>query len=164
MDAHQDPATDPHRLAVAAHELGHALVWRAGGFDIDEIWVKGHGPAAHGRVWIVQHENHIRTLADEHAIQAGLLAGREAQIRWCAENDVTDSDTSADEDMTLYRQRRRTRIGRQVSRTAVRADARRLVGAHWPAIARLAPRLARDGRLPPRGLPARTGHSFTVHT
>lgn len=157
---HLEP--DPYRLAVAAHELGHAIVWRAVGFDIDEIWVKGHGPAAHGHVWIVQNEDHIRTLTDEHGVQTGLLAGREAQIRWCAETGPADADTSADQDMTLYRRRRRTRLGRRVSRTAVRADARRLVRDHWHAITRLAPVLATTGHLAPRRLPARRA-SLTSH-
>nr|WP_042198372.1 hypothetical protein [Kibdelosporangium sp. MJ126-NF4] len=146
--------SDPYRLALAAHEIGHAVVWRAGGFEIDEIWIKGHGLSAHGRVWIVQTDDDIRTVDAEHAVQAGLLAGCEAHLRWCSETGVTGVDVSADHDMTLYQRRRRTRLGRQVNSADVRATASRLVRHNWPTITRLTPVLARAGRLQPRLLPA----------
>lgn len=147
-----DHPTDPYRLMVAAHELGHAIVWRAVGFDIDEIWVKGRGPAAHGHVWLVQTDDEIRTVADEQAVQAGLLAGRCAQARWGDETDLA-IDISCESDERIYRIRRRSPLGRRVSRTAVWNDARRLVRVHWRAIARLTPHLAHTGRLSPSRLP-----------
>lgn len=144
---------DPHRLAIAAHELGHAIVWRAVGFDIDEIWIKGHGLATHGHVWIVQTEEQIRTTADEHAVQTGLLAGLEAQLRWCHAHSLPTATVRADTDMTLYHQRRRTRLGRDVDPAAVRDDTRRLLHQHWNTLTRLVPVLATAGRLSPRRLP-----------
>jgi hypothetical protein len=147
-----DRAHDPYRHVVAAHELGHAITWRAAGFDIDEIWVKGRGAAAHGHVWIVQTEDQIRTVADERAVQAGLLAGRVAQHRWC-DHANTAIDISCEIDEQYYRARRRSPLGRRVSRTAARNDARRLVRAHWRAIACLTPVLASAGRLSPSRLP-----------
>lgn len=147
-----DRAHDPYRHVAAAHELGHAITWRAVGFDIDEIWVKGSGEAAHGHVWIVQTDDQIRTVDDERAVQAGLLAGRVAQYRWCDQTAIA-IDFSCEADELHYRDRRRSPLGRRVSRTAVRDDARRLVRVHWRAIARLTPLLARTGHLPPGRLP-----------
>nr|WP_042190901.1 hypothetical protein [Kibdelosporangium sp. MJ126-NF4]CEL19681.1 hypothetical protein [Kibdelosporangium sp. MJ126-NF4] len=145
---------DPYRLALAAHELGHAVAWRAGGFEVDEIWIKGHGTRAHGHVWIAATDDDIRTVEAEHAVQAGLLAGREAQLHWCAETGVTGVDISAEHDMTLYQRRRRTRLGRQCDSADVQATARRLVRHNWPTITQLTPVLAKAGRLQPRLLPA----------
>lgn len=146
------PKNDPHRLVAAAHELGHAIAWRASGLDIAEIWIKGRGTATHGHVWLVQTDTEIRTLDDELAVQAGLLAGRIAQELWCDRTNVAIPFSCAD-DETLYRARRRTPLGHQVSRTAARTAARSLVRARWSAITRLAPVLARAGRLSPDRLP-----------
>lgn len=149
--------TDAHRLVAAAHELGHAVVWKAVGFDIDEIWVRGHGPAAYGDVCLIQTEDQIRTIGQEHAVQTGLLAGEVAQHRWCQQVD-TAIEFSCAADERHYRARRRSRLGRKVSRSTVNADARRLVNTHWDVIARLTPVLADSGRLSPGRLPSLHSH------
>lgn len=148
----EDRANDPHRLVAAAHELGHAIVWRVSGFTVTEIWVKGRGLAAHGHVWLAQTDDQIHTVTAERHIQAGLLAGREAQRCWC---DHTGEPIAfnCDVDDAEYRRRRRTTLGRLISRNEVRATANRLVRTHWHTITRLAPHLARTGHLSPARLP-----------
>jgi hypothetical protein len=143
-----DPAIDPHRLLIAAHELGHALAWRALGFTVDEVWVKGRGPAAHGRVWL--DITHVKpwTLTHERGFHTGLFAGREAELRWCNEHGLPINEASCSEDMAQHARRRRTSLGRQVRPREAEAEARRLVRRYWPRLVRLAPHLAIRGSLP----------------
>ena len=144
-----DPAADPHRLIIAAHELGHAIVWRSLGFTIDEIWVKGHHTAVRGQVWLDITRNVPWTLDHERGYYVGLASGRAAQLRWCDENGVTFNERDCATDMALYEQRRRTRLGRQVRPSDVQREAHRLVRAHWTRIVRLTPQLAARGSLSP---------------
>ena len=136
---------DPRRLEVAAHELGHAIAWKEAGLAATAIRVLGHGDRAQGYVRI---ENRLIYDADAaRAYLAGLLAGREAGIRWCEENGLTHYEHTCHTDLNNFRQQRRTPLGRQVSVGQARATARLIVRANWCLIVRLAPRLALQGRI-----------------
>jgi hypothetical protein len=143
-----DLGTD-QRLLIAAHELGHALTWHALGFTVDEIRVVGRGDSAHGWVWLKHTKDSLSTLEKERAYHAGLLAGREAELRWCDENRMKFVEYTCAGDMDNLRRRRRTTFGRQVSHSAATSDARRLIRSKWGRIVRLAPLLAARGSLSP---------------
>jgi hypothetical protein len=136
---------DPQRLRAAAHELGHAIAWHLTGTTPTAIRVVGRGERAYGFV-SVQAE--IHTVDDARAYLAGILAGREAGMRWCEENGLRHHEHTCLSDLAAFRQQRRDYdLCRRVSRADARALARRIVARHWPRIVRLAPRLARAGRL-----------------
>ena len=136
---------DPHRLLVAAHELAHAIGFRRAGIELTAIRVWGRGQTTQGHVDIVQYQVH--TVPAARAYLAGLLAGREASLRWCEENGLPFQEHTCSTDLANFRRQRRTDLGRQVSKGAALADARSLVRTHWPRIVRLAPRLARAGHI-----------------
>ncbi len=144
-----DPTIDPHRLLIAAHELGHALTWHALGFTVDEIWIKGHGRSAHGYVWLDITKAKPWTVRHERDYHIGLFGGREAQQRWCEDHNIPFDEYACAEDMAIHRKRRRTRLGGQVHPGEAKAEARRLVRAHWRRIVHLAPSLATRGSLSP---------------
>lgn len=140
-----DPTIDPQRLRVAVHELGHALVWKAGGYPPTGIRVHGRGDTACGEVTI----GRVR-VADVDAVRsyfAGLLAGRLADQLWCDQTGQRFRDHTCYSDLASFRVQRRTELGRQVSRAEATAAARTLVRSHWARIVRLAPRLATAGRI-----------------
>lgn len=145
---------DEVRLMVAAHELGHAIVWTVTGMRVDAIKVTGHGRATEGTVSLADHAR-LRCTADCHSYLVGMLAGREAEILWC---DATNTQPVADgcaQDLRefAYMYRRRRPWGVTESRAALRIQARRLVRVHWRSIVRLTPILARSGHLSPGRLP-----------
>lgn len=139
------PDIDPHRLRAAAHELGHALVWRAGGYPPAAIRVHGHGEDAHGEVIIGRVK--VRDVAAARSYLAGLLAGRLAEQRWCEQAGLRFRAHTCDSDQTALRRFRRTDLGKQVSRAEATATARTLVNSHWRRIVHLAPRLATAGHI-----------------
>lgn len=143
-----DTDIDPHRLVVAAHELGHAIVWAASGFTISEIWVKGHGDGVHGWVSLANPDDHY-TPEGECGYQAGLLAAGEAERRWCDQVGMAFDGSGCRDDYAKLRKRTRTKLGSQVRRSAARSEAQRLVRVHWKRIVRLAPTLAVRGSLSP---------------
>lgn len=147
-DREHDPQRrmDPDRLRVAAHELGHAFAWHvADCANPTAIRVHGRGVGAHGYVNVAAH---VRTVDDARCYLAGLLAGREADMRWCEENDLAHRAQTCSTDLANFRQQRRNYdLCRQVSTAEARALARRIVRTHWRQIVRLTPRLARAGRI-----------------
>ena len=141
-----EPDIDPHRLVVAAHELGHALTWHALGFLVDTIWIKGHGDSAHGEVMIDITKVKPWTYDHERDFHVGLLGGREAHQRWCDETGMPFLERHCAEDMAQLR-RRRSELGGQTTPRAIRTSARQLVRSHWRRVVLLAPVLARRGSL-----------------
>lgn len=143
------PELDPVRLMVAAHELGHAIVWSATGMRVEFIEVTGHGRATQGCVRLANRAR-LSSAADCRSYLVGMLAGHEAEIRWCAATDTRPIADGCAEDRRefAYMYRRRRQWGVTDARAALRTQARHLVRAHWPTIARLAPRLAHRGSLP----------------
>lgn len=134
---------DPHRLRVAVHELGHAVVYRDGGLAILGIRVAGHGARAVGYVDL--DPNGARTAEQARAYMAGLLAGGIADARWCELHGVPHDESTCSTDRSLFREFRRHPMVRDISQAAFRATARRLVRVHWSEITRRAPTLARRG-------------------
>lgn len=136
---------DPQRLIVAVHELGHwAAAKYVSGVSVVKVRVSGRGSGTQGlcRVRWPEGDNF------DHAYLVFWLAGCEAQ-RLYAEKTGGKLDTSGWRgDLSNFKKvRRKHAPSRQWSESALRADARRLVRAHWSEIARLAPRLAERGHL-----------------
>jgi hypothetical protein len=151
IDTTAETGIDPQLLLVASHELAHAIAFRIAGVDVYEIRVKGHGATAQGYVHVPDPDcGDVTTL---RRYLAAVLAGNEASLRWCDENEFAFHHTSSSEDIDAVRQLRRTPTGKRIPYAAITADARRIVRSHWPAITRLAPVLARAGRISPSRLP-----------
>ena len=152
--AHNSDKVDPVRLMVAAHELGHAAVWSATGMRVELIEVTGHGLRTQGTVQLANNAR-LSSAADCRSYLVGMLAGREAEDRWCTVTGTRPvADGCADDRRAFgYMYRRRRPWGVTETRAELRAQARQLVRQHWPTIARLAPRLARRGSLPTTALP-----------
>lgn len=149
MGTHATDAIDPHRLRVAAHELGHAIAWHATGFQVAEIWIRGQGPSVHGHVWLDHTDDELTTVELERRYQAGLHAGRLAEQRWCEENDLCFGEHTCTQDMDILRNRRRREPGCLVPAGQAMGDAQRLIRVKWSRIARLTPALAAAGSLSP---------------
>jgi hypothetical protein len=136
---------DLNRMRVAAHELGHAIAWQvAPNTTVTAIRVIGRGANAHG---FVNVDADVRTVDDARGYLAGLLAGREAALRWCDENNLVHHEHTCASDRASFRQQRRYNLCRQVSPAEAKALARRIVRAHWRRILRLTPRLAHRGQI-----------------
>ena len=154
VDGPHVPDLDPVRLIVAAHELGHAVVWSVTGMRVESIEVTGRGLGTNGCV-VLANRAHLSSAADCRSYLLGMLAGSEAENRWCGTTGTrpTVDGCAHDRREFGYMYRRRRPWGVTESRAALRTQARQLVRAHWPAIARLAPRLALRGSLPTDALP-----------
>ncbi|RZQ60865.1 hypothetical protein [Amycolatopsis suaedae] len=134
----------PERLAVAAHELGHALVWSSGGLTIRNIKLSSgfFTDISGGRVGVRfydSNEAHLR------AYLIGLCAGFEAEDRWRRQHGPGRASRGpSSNDFDAFRRERR-RVG--LSESAARSKARSILSGQWGRLERLVPRLARDGRL-----------------
>lgn len=136
---------DPQRLRVAAHELGHYLVWTQAGIPIKTIWIAGRGDAAAGNVEVPRMN--ARNNTQYRAFVVGILAGREADKRWCREHDLEVDETRFRSDMKRFRRLRKDPSIRDVTAAELQAEARQLVNTNWRRINRLIPTLARRGHL-----------------
>lgn len=139
------PNLDTQRLRVAAHELGHFLAWQQADMQITDVWVRGHGPDATGRVELSGRG--CRDATQAHAYLVGLLAGRAADKRWCAQHDLEHDPAHSRGDLREFRHQRRHPWVRDLSDADLAADADHLVRAEWRHIERLTPALARQGHL-----------------
>jgi hypothetical protein len=137
---------DLHRMATAAHELGHAYAWKHAGFQIVRVWIKGQGPRAHGFTELDGKEN--QTAEEEAAYLVGLLAGRVAEEFWCDANRVRlNLDDRCKVDMRQYKKVRREKWIRHISDREFRNRATVLVRANWGLIERHIPELSSRGRI-----------------
>jgi hypothetical protein len=141
----RDPASDPQRLRVAAHELGHYLTWTQAGLPIKTIWIAGRGDEAAGNVEVPRMT--ARDDTQYRAYVVGILAGRQADMRWCRENDLEFHEYRFRSDMRSFRRFRKKPYIRDVSNAELQAEARQVVNVNWPRIVRLTPTLARRGHL-----------------
>lgn len=139
---------DPMRLCCAAHELGHALVWQHAGLPIHKIRINGKGTGVWGFVEISRPR--MKDATQARLYQVGLMAGRAAGARWGAKHGVRQPGGACSTDESEFRWfARHSEWVRDLSRGQALAEATRLVRARWSQIERLAPLLARDGRLSP---------------
>jgi len=137
---------DPHRLRVAAHELGHYLAWQDAGITPAAIVVEGYGEEAHGHV--ETGRTRLTTTEQASAYLVGLLAGREAELIWCTKYGLRYHPHTFDTgDGPRFRKLRRHKLVRAITDGEFQSGAQRLVQGHWPRIERLAPRLALRGHL-----------------
>ncbi|MET0235690.1 MAG: hypothetical protein ABW224_13685 [Kibdelosporangium sp.] len=139
---------DPWRLLVAVHEMGHAVVWHHAGFTVEDIRVIGHGQDTSGYVRLEQRP--LRLPIQFQNCLVGLLAGREADRRWCDLTGQSPQESGSSADATVFRRMREddnqsTRWVTDLSDREFVAMARRAVVTHWTQITRLASQLARRG-------------------
>jgi hypothetical protein len=146
------PDLDPMRMMVAAHELGHAVVWLVTGTRVVSIEVTGRGRGTEGTVQLVASDR-LTTVDDCRSYLLGILAGREAEDRWYQATDTRPVLDGCAHDRRAFDHINRRPWGVTESRAELRHQARQLVRQHWPTIARHAPRLARRGRLSVADLP-----------
>jgi hypothetical protein len=76
---------DHRRLAVCAHEVGHALTWIAGGIEIKEVYLKKglFSGFAGGRCEVVDAPGRDcpRDLREGYLV--GIVGGHAAEVRFC---------------------------------------------------------------------------------
>jgi hypothetical protein len=130
-------ATDPQRLRVAAHELGHAWVWKSGGLKVGTVTAARSGGSCPVR-WYSR---------DLHAYAVGCWGGFEAEDRWLREHKLGraargNSGHDIDEFQAAVKE-----LGGGLPESNARRLARDLVSRHWNEITRLTPALARAGRI-----------------
>lgn len=138
---------DPGRAQVAAHELGHLVVWeQVPGARIVAIRVRGRGDHSGGYVQVNWPKHDTPDLV--HGYLVGMMAGRAADLIWCELSGRRhDPYTCADDVAAVRTARRRHEPSRQWSESELARQATQLVRARWGRIVRLVPRLARTGRL-----------------
>lgn len=137
--------TDPMRLCVAAHELGHYLAWRTAEIEVKCIRIDGRGRNAHGLVQ-TSHRR-LRDPKQTRGYLVGLLAGRSAGKRWSELNDLEFDEYPSSYDMQVYRRLHKHAWVSGLTDRELQVEASRFVRANWARIERLAPELARRGRL-----------------
>jgi hypothetical protein len=129
----------PETLATAIHELGHALVFKHGGLDITSI------TASEGRGMVVSRFR----IEDPRweALAIGSWAGFEAEDRWRRHNNLgrAHMDSSALDFQGFHDAVKHIPGG--LSENSARKQARKLVNTYWREINRLAPILAKKGRI-----------------
>ena len=142
------PGLDPRRAHVAAHELGHLVVWeRVPGARIVTVRVRGKGNNSDGYVE-VDWPKHYDTPDMVRGYLVGMMAGREADLIWCELSGMRHyPDTCADDLAAVRKARRRHAPSRQWTESELAREARTLVRARWGRILRLVPKLARTGHL-----------------
>lgn len=136
---------DPIRLSVAAHELGHMVTWEHAGFRIQTIRVTGRGTSTQGLVHV--DRGLLRDPGEVRAWLVGLLAGREAEQRWCDQTGSAFIEAGSGEDLAQFRKWRRHEWARRLTERELRIEARQCIRTRWRQIVRLTPRLAHAGRL-----------------
>lgn len=134
------------RDMVAAHELGHALVWRALGIQVVRITVRGEDRV---RGWTELDGGTITSREEMRAYLIGVLAGGVAGGRWCDEYHIRRAAQDCEFDQINYRRQRRDPLAHALRNGELRRAAQVAVARRWAEIERLAPRLAQRGTLRP---------------
>jgi hypothetical protein len=135
---------------IATHEMGHAIAWQRVGFQIVSITVRGRGAGTTGYVQLDGQSNRTPDEARDNLI--GLLAGREADHRWCEIAGQPPDPYGSSADLAAYRKYRKNDGKHQrwlihLSDNELRAAARKVVTTHWSRIVPLAKQLAERGRI-----------------
>ncbi|MFE0314551.1 hypothetical protein, partial [Amycolatopsis sp. NPDC058986] len=151
------PEIHPHRLMVAAHEVGHLVAWRIAGWTVTQVRLEGRGANTTGTTSI-DRKQQFANLDHHRGYVVGLLAGIAAGERWCTDHNLSLAEhrSGCAVDLDVYRPARRDlqNAGDERPTTSkLRADARGLVNTHWRLITRLAIRLAQRGSLDPTQVP-----------
>jgi hypothetical protein len=137
---------NPARLVVAAHELGHGLIWKAADFPVGSLWIRGESDD-----WMrgatEMGGNLIRDTEHMAEYLVGLLAGHIAGERWRDEYRVRERMHGNVGDEATYRQMMRADMSQPLRRADLTLTAQRAVSVHWGEIERLAPLLAERGTL-----------------
>jgi hypothetical protein len=141
-------ATDPHRRAAAAHELGHYLALK----ELDSlepgkprIW--GHGDNVGGEVSTLSGGN--QTLDNEDDVIAYIacdLAGPAAEIAWAAQPGETrlHANACAIDEVHVRQMLRQATF---VNRAQIERHALLVVQRNWHRIVELVPHLAENGTI-----------------
>src|SRR5690606_18522704 len=122
---------DPKQLSIAAHEIGHGIVWKAGGCSLrGPIRFYGDGGDCPVRYW----PNNERQLI---AFAVGLWAGYEAERLWWKREGGRGhaSRGNSSHDISLFRQHIREFPEIRMSEGKARRLAREQVKRHWSQIA-----------------------------
>jgi hypothetical protein len=133
----------PHTavLASAAHELGHALVNKAGGLKVKDVTVNRRTGAGLCKLRQFDWDN-PRLL---RAWLIGCVAGFEAEDRWLREHRLGHAHRAESRtDFSNFHYHAPV-IG--LSEHTARAKARSALGWHWGRLQRLVPRLAEHGHV-----------------
>lgn len=132
---------DPEILASAAHELGHALVNKAGGLKVGRITLNRRTGAGLCRVKEFDWGN-PRLL---RAWLIGCVAGFEAEDRFRRQHRLgrADRGTAATDFANFHEHAHTIRL----SESAARSKARSHLSWHWGRLERLAARLAERGQV-----------------
>lgn len=132
-------------LALAAHEVGHAVACQVAGLRVIEVRLLPN----RGYVDHVEADPADQGQVDGELVV--LLAGLEAGARWRQKHSgmwrgeaLRWSRGCSDSDLTLFR---RTKRNASVSTSRLESQARALVARHWGRIDRLSRTLADTGRL-----------------
>jgi hypothetical protein len=132
---------DPEILAGAAHEIGHALVNKAGGLRVGRITLNRRTGTGLCRIKDFD-ENNPRLL---RAYLIGCVAGFEAEDRFLRQHDLGRADRADSATDFRYFHQDAASVG--LSERAARAKARSHLSWHWGRLERLVPRLATRGHI-----------------
>ncbi|WP_410580269.1 hypothetical protein [Amycolatopsis sp. lyj-108] len=133
-------------LALAAHEVGHAIACQAAGLRVIEVRLFPD------RGYVEHKEADPADQAQVDGELVVLLAGLEAGARWRQKHSglwrgeaLRWSRGCSDSDLALFR---RTKRNASISPSRLESRARSLVARQWGRIDRLSRKLADSGRLP----------------
>ncbi|MFD5245675.1 hypothetical protein ACFWIW_14075 [Amycolatopsis sp. NPDC058340] len=137
---------DAALLALAAHEVGHAVACQAAGLRVAEVRLLPD------RGWVTHKAADPGDQDQVDGELVTLLAGREAGARWAQKHHgmwrgdaLRWSRGCSASDLALFRRAKRTA---SVSPSRLESRARSLVARQWGRIDRLSRQLADSGRLP----------------
>ena len=142
-----EKADDPWRLHCGAHELGHALTWRALGFEVRSTTVTGSGSNVSGETRLANESKNLHNPQRCRDYLVGLLAGREADILWAKHAGRPFRERHSSGDMQVYKKIRRHEWVKDIGDRELRREATRLVKANWSQIVGLTSRLAQHGKV-----------------
>lgn len=134
------------RLAVAHHEIGHAVAYKLAGHKVRSVRINGSNDGS-------GNTSYVPTTVPETEVGPWLvtiLAGGEAHAHFLTRHGYSLAaarravKVHCSGDLAAFRSDAR---GTGISESTARADARRLVTSHWSRIQRAADKLARSGRL-----------------
>jgi hypothetical protein len=143
MTVRTTAALDPVVLQGAAHELGHAVVDLAGGIAVAGITLN-----TRSGVGVTTVGTDLDRAGDPELWSAYLIAcvaGYEAERLWSARHGGRVYRVQSATDFANFLRYRRR--GNRLSEGAARAAARSILRREWTRVERLAPELARSGRL-----------------
>lgn len=141
------PDEDESRMIVAAHEMGHAVVWRRLGFRVGGIVIRGRGRKAQG--WVDLEDMSFTGTRDVEQLRrflAGLVIGWSTVERWCDQQRLRVPDFGMRFDAEQYvHWTTHHPLGRQIDRGDVQRFGERTLGEVWSLVERHAPTLYERG-------------------